>query len=386
MRYSFLVFVASSIGAGAIALGHTADDQSETVLIHLLRGSGLHGLRGMAEVAEWPWPEPKQGPLLFRPLLSISKKDTVAYCRSLGQTYREDSGNYMWRFTRNKVRHDLIPRLARDYNPRVREALERLSKAALAQVDFIEEELQTRWNDIAIESGGSVSFHAEALTSIHPALQRQALRRAYSSVAGDSRGLGESHIEAALSLLHRGRGGRIINLPRGVRVDFRGGQLHLSITARSPTLPGLFGQHSFRLPSRPGEALEAAVGEWRLRLKILESGRHRVEEFAGPKEFTALLDRGALGTVVTVRSRLPGDRFQPAGMAGSKKLQDFFTDIKVPRQQRDNIPLLVADRGIAWVVGHRISDWAAAREDALCVSVSLDPDGSGPVATPAEGW
>ena len=117
MRYAFLSSVVASTGASAVALGHTADDQAETVLIHLLRGSGLQGLRGMSELVDWPWPEPRPGPLLFRPLLAVGKADTAAYCRALGQTYRQDSGNYMWRFTRNKVRLDLMPRLSRDYNP-----------------------------------------------------------------------------------------------------------------------------------------------------------------------------------------------------------------------------------------------------------------------------
>ena len=372
MRYSFLASVAQSVGAVAIALGHTSDDQSETVLIHLLRGSGLHGLRGMAEVAEWPWPEPRPGPLLFRPLLSVTKEDTVAYCRSLGQTYREDSGNYMWRFTRNKVRHDLLPRLARDYNPRVKEALERLSRVASAQVDFIDKELEGRWNEIAVETGGAVSFRAEALASIHPALQRQAVRRAYSSLTGDSRGLSESHVEAVTSLLHRGRGGRVIHLPRNVRAAFQGGRLRISAADAPTILPRLTGEHSLPLPSQPGEVLEVAVGEWKLRVKVLKPGQHTAEEFAGGNEFTARLDRDALGRTATIRSRLPGDRFQPKGMAGTKKLQDFFTDSKVPREQRDSIPLLVADRGIAWVAGHRVADWAAPREGAESVLVCLE--------------
>ena len=386
MRYSFLASVASSVGADAVALGHTSDDQSETVLIHLLRGSGLHGLRGMAEVAEWPWPEPRPGPLLFRPLLSVTKEDTVAYCRSLGQTYREDSGNYMWRFTRNKVRHDLLPRLARDYNPRVREALERLSRVASAQVDFIDKELEGHWNEISVETGGAVSFEAETLASIHPALQRQAIRRAYSSLTGDSRGLNESHVEAVTSLLHRGRGGRGIHLPRNVRVEFQGGRLRIS-AADAPTIPPrLFGEHSLRLPSKPGDVLEAAIGEWRLAVKIPEPGQHPAGEAAGGDEFTARLDREALGGTATIRSRLPGDRFQPKGMAGSKKLQDFFTDAKIPRDQRDGIPLLVTDLGIAWVVGHRVADWAAPREGAESVSVSFKPtEARGRVATQPEG-
>ena len=151
MRYAFLSSVAVSVGAAAIALGHTADDQAETVLLHLLRGSGLHGLRGMAEVAEWPWPEPKRGHLLFRPLLDVTKSETAAYCRALGQSYRQDSGNYMWRFTRNKVRLDLMPKLAREYNPRVREALARLSRAAADEVDYIEGELSRHWPELATE-------------------------------------------------------------------------------------------------------------------------------------------------------------------------------------------------------------------------------------------
>ena len=146
MRYAFLSSVALSAGAAAIALGHTADDQAETVLLHLLRGSGLHGLRGMAEVSGWPWPEPRPGPLLFRPLLAVTKDETAAYCGALGQPYRQDSGNFMWRFTRNKVRLDLMPKLARDYNPRIREALARLSRAAADEVDYIEGELSRHWS------------------------------------------------------------------------------------------------------------------------------------------------------------------------------------------------------------------------------------------------
>ena len=386
MRYTFLSSVALSIGADAIALGHTSDDQSETVLIHMLRGSGLHGLRGMAEVAEWPWPEPRPGPLLFRPLLGSSKGDTIAYCRSLGQTYRQDSGNYMWRFTRNKVRHDLLPRLARDYNPRVKEALERLSRVASAQVDFIEEELEARWDQIAEETDGGVSLHACALASIHSALQREALRKAYVSVTGDSRSMGENHVEAILSLLHRARGGRSINLPRDVRVVFQGGRLQFSVAASPPVLPRLFGEHPLRLPSEPGEVLDAAIGEWRLRVEVLRSGQSKDDGFSDSGDFTARLDRDAMGATAIIRSRLAGDRFQPDGMAGSKKLQDFFTDAKVPREQRDSIPLLVTDRGIAWVVGHRIADWARTREDAPSVSVSMKPsEGSSLVATQPEG-
>ena len=230
MRYSFLASVAASVGAKAIALGHTADDQAETVLIHLLRGTGLHGLRGMSELAEWPWPMPNPGPCLFRPLLGAGKADTAEYCRALGQTFRQDSGNYMWRFTRNKVRLDLLPRLARDYNPRVREALTRLASVASEEVDFIEGELSRHWRDIAEEKDDAVEFKVSGLLTLHLSLQRYALRRAFEIVAGDTRTLSETHLETMLSLMHRRRGGRSLDLPRGVQAALQGSVLRVSRT------------------------------------------------------------------------------------------------------------------------------------------------------------
>ncbi len=375
MRYAFLSAVAASVGAAAAALGHTADDQAETALLHLLRGSGLHGLRGMAEAAPWPWPEPQSGPLLFRPLLGVTKAAAAAYCRALGQPYREDSGNYLWRFTRNKVRHDLMPRLARDYNPRVREALTRLSRAAAEEVDYIEGELARRWPGIADESEGAVAFSAGSLAALHPALQRQALRRAYAAVSGDARGLSESHLEAMLLLLRRQRGGRAIDLPRGVRALWEGGTLLLTRHDSPPTLPQFTGEHAIRLPQTPGETRQAAIGGWHITLQAVEPGQPNPYAGQYPPKFTARLNRDALGDFATVRTRRPGDRFRPSGMSGTKKLQDFFTDAKTPREQRDRIPLLVGERGIAWVAGHRAAQWAATNGAAPGLCVAMLPVG-----------
>ena len=373
MRYAFLSAVAASTGAAAVALGHTSDDQAETVLLHVLRGSGLHGLRGMAEVAEWPWLEPLPGPLLFRPLLGATKADTAAYCRALGQTYREDSGNYMWRFTRNKVRHDLMPRLSRDYNPRVREALARLSRAASEDLDFIEEELARRWPGIAEEGEGAVSLGIDSLAALHPALRRHALRRAYAAVAGDARGLGESHLEAVMSLLH-GQGYGPLNLPRGVRAHREDGTLELTRNLEPPQFPVLDREYEITLPDGPGEETSHEFGGWRLTLQTVEPGQSNPYADQSPPSATARLNRDALGSKATVRTRQPGDRFQPSGMTGTKKLQDFFTDAKVPRVQRDSIPLLVCDRGIAWVAGHRVAEWAVVDlgDAALCVTMVPD--------------
>ena len=376
MRYAFLAAVSASVGATAIALGHTADDQAETVLLHLLRGSSLHGLRGMAEVTRWPWREPRPGPLLFRPLLGATKADTAAYCRALGQLYREDSGNYMWRFTRNKVRLDLMPKLAREYNPRVRDALARLSRAAADEVDYIESELSRYWPGVAEEREGVVTFNIPALSGLHPALRRHALRRAYAVVAGDARRLRENHLDAMWSLAQSERGGRNLHLPRGVRAHRDSHTLRLTrLTEPPPSLPALAGEYAIRLPQKPGERLETAAGGWLVSFQVVEPGQPHLYGGEESSKFTARLNRDALGEVATLRTRRPGDRFQPSGMTGTKKLQDFFTDAKIPREQRDHVPLLVCDKGIAWVVGRRVAEWAVAGDDAPGLWITMVPDG-----------
>lgn len=374
MRYSFLRAVAGRAGAPTVALGHTADDQAETVLMHLLRGSGLHGLRGMSEAATWPWPTP--GPTLFRPLLGLRKAETAAYCRELGQTYRQDSGNYMWRFSRNKVRLDLIPRLARDYNPGVREALVRLSRAASDDVDYIGTQLDELWSEISVAADHSVRLDASALREMHSALQRHALRRAYSAVAGDARALGEVHIDAMMSLMQNRAGGRSLDLPRRVQAHMQAGVLTVGPAGMSEAFPALVGDHSIPLSWGDTEALEYVAGDWRISLAVVDSAEGRecgVADGLGP---TATLGMPVLGNAITVRNRRPGDRFQPSGMTGTKKLQDFFTDAKVPREQRDSIPLLVCDRGIAWVVGHRVADWALPTAGAPAICATFSPRAS----------
>ena len=370
MRYSFLAAVAASNGATAVALGHTSDDQAETVLQHVLRGSGLAGLRGMAEVSDWPWPATGPAPRLFRPLLGVSKAETAAYCRESGRTFREDSGNYLWRFTRNRVRLDLMPRLARDYNPRVRDALLRLSKAAEADAAYIEGQLEQAWDGLTVAEETAVRLDTAALRGLHPALQRRALRRAYTVATGDVRGLAEVHVDTMMSLLVARRGGRSVDLPHGIVARLEGGAL--SVGSRSAPRPGrpLIGEVSVSVPAI-GETIIAEIDGWRLSLRSA-AGPTRDDYATKPdRQFAVGLDRDSVGESVTVRGRRPGDRFQPSGMSGTKKLQDFFTDAKIPRSQRDNIPLLVTELGIAWVAGHRVADWAQAVEGEPTVWVSL---------------
>ena len=367
MRYEFMAGVAHRVGAPAVAVGHTSDDLAETVLLHILRGTGLPGLRGMVELASWPWPTGLDSPALFRPLLEVSKTQTVHYCNELDRDYRQDSGNTLFRFTRNRVRQDLLPLLVDEYNPRVRDALVRLAHSSSLELDYLEQELDAVWGDIVVSDYFSTSrpqptaglaLSAPAISQLHPALRRIALRRAYVAVKGDSRRLRENHIKAMSELVEGSATGKHLNLPGGLMIYKSGPQVILAAgpSADPGPYPDLSTPLAVELPVRPGTSSTYHFGSWEVSLAA--TTREEVPSLRTPNGFSTYLMLENLGNAVSFRGRREGDRFQPLGMAGTKKLKDFFTDTKAPREWRDRIPLVVADRGIAWIVGYRIAEWA----------------------------
>jgi len=178
VRYAFLAQVARDVGADAVALGHTADDQAETVLLHILRGAGLHGLRGMEPLSTLSLPQEGVEVKLVRPLLDVTRDETRAYCQQEGVPFRDDTTNRSMRFARNRVRFQLIPAL-RAYNPRVREALLRLAKAASRNVEYLESQVDWAWHGAVTLEGEALVVDSEALRLHGELVQRLLLRRAY---------------------------------------------------------------------------------------------------------------------------------------------------------------------------------------------------------------
>ena len=352
VRYDFLTRVVQDTGASAVALGHIADDLAETVLMHLIRGCGVHGLRSMTELSTWRSRRDGREVALFRPILvGVTKGDTIAYCRNQGISFREDSGNQSMRFTRNRVRHQLLPTL-RSYNPRVGDALQRLASSAAMEVDYLDKEVDNAWPGLAKEMDGSVVLDVGRLAKLHPFMQRLVLRRAYQELAGGTRRLEEAHLKGMADFIG-GRPGKVMDLPGGLTLSTSYGKLILgTCEEESCPLPRLRAEHELRLPASKGEA-KTKISGWRVTTRILPS-----PEAIPGDPFSACLDARAVGSRLRVRARLPGDRFQPMGMKVDKKLQDFFVDQKVPRAWRDRVPLVVTERGIAWVVGYRVAEWA----------------------------
>ena len=372
MRYRFLADVAHRVDAPAVAVGHTSDDLAETVLLHIMRGSGLHGLRGMSETAPWPWPAGLVTPIIFRPLLETSKAETAEYCNELGRPYRQDSGNLLFKFTRNRVRQQLLPLMAEEYNPRVQDALVRLANSASLDLDYMESELESIWSGIlepgakSTETSGrppAVTLLRRAFDDLHPALKRLALRRAYIRVKGDARRLSETHLRTMVDFASPHQAPGALDLPEGICLRLSAGGISLSREA--PTAECPFPELPDSQPFPPVSITRAHevhfIGEWQVIFEPRKSSE--IPDLRQPDDFTAYLGQAALESTLEIRKRAIGDRFQPLGMAEMKRLHNFFIDAKVPREWRDRVPLLVGDQGIAWVVGYRIAEWAKVPEE-----------------------
>ncbi len=353
-RYRFLSGLSVSLGASAIALGHTADDQVETVLMHLLRGSGPAGLRGMRPVSS-PAPWMTEGlalstPLrLVRPLLELSRSETEAYCAAWGLQPVRDRWNEEVRFLRVRLRRQVIP-LLEELNPRFREAILRLAQLAAWEEEDLLSLLEERSPALAGEEGRVVRFPLAGWRGLPRTLRLLALRRAVERVRGHLEDLGWEALVAAGRLDEAAVGATValvedVVARRGYEEIAVGRAEELEEVSPWPDLgekeiPVLL-QGRTELPG--GHALVAE-----------EVRSEEVLRTADPRE--VWVDAEACGWHLWLRHRRPGDRFHPLGLGGEKKLQDFFVDEKVPRALRRRVPLLVSPQGIVWVVGYRLDE------------------------------
>jgi tRNA(Ile)-lysidine synthase len=344
LRYDCYAKTAKSMGACCIALGHTQNDQVETILMHLIRGAGVTGIRGMQPATDW---HSTDGTVfkVIRPLLEITRLEIEEYCDENDIKPRCDTSNYSVDYMRNRIRHELLPSL-RSYNKNIDATLLRAAKAATADISYIESEVCGIWGDIVQEQPNGMLINTEKLLSCHPAVQKHLLRRAVERILGDLADIYTVHIEKMVEALSK-PAGKSLHLPRGLRF-YVGYNMCLLGSGEHEICPYPELNTECRL-NIPGY-IECCG--WRVNAAINEPGEKRSSGFA------ACLDIHKSGIDLVLRSRKTGDRFQPLGMDTVKKLQDFMVDAKIPRSWRDRIPLVCSPDGILWVVGWRTAEWA----------------------------
>jgi tRNA(Ile)-lysidine synthase len=355
LRYRFLFAAARKQAAQAVAVGHTADDQVETVLMHFLRGAGLSGLKGM----EYRTFLPVFDPLipLVRPLLSLWRVDTESYCREHGLQPHFDTSNADTVYFRNKLRHELIPELEK-YNPRFKESLLRTSQALQGDYMALQEGLESAWKDVVIERGEAwVAFDQSGLTKLSRGLQRNILRRAAEWLRPDNRDFGFDALERAAAFAEAPTGNQI-DFVNGLYLFAEKGKIYLA--AYEADLP--FSQ--WPQVSQP-IAISHSITFGYQQLD-LGNGWILTEEEMPPNaeglplssdNWSIWLDADLIpADRLVVRPRRAGDIFIPLGMAGQTiKVKDFYINLKIPRRARAHWPLVCAGEQVLWVVGYRIA-------------------------------
>ena len=341
-RYAFLEDAADRLAADVIAVGHSADDQAETFLLRLIRGAGPRGLAGIL---------PRAGRVV-RPLLDIPRVDLRQYTAVHQLDSREDPSNADLDIPRNRVRHELLPYLQREFSPGISGVLAR--EAAIARED--EDRLQQEAIDLAVSivlrSRDASDVDTAALTSLHPALASRVARIALQEQAPGIF-VGFDHIERLLRFARDGSPGAALSLP-GQQAVHRGSRV---VLRPEPPREPIAGQpNSFRFPlSIPGEVTLGDQG-WAISAERAE----RLEWPGGPgpaRSAYVVVALESSSLPLAIRSRRPGDRFRPLGLGHGKKLQDFLVDRKVPRESRDSLPLVVdRDDRIVWVVGESVAE------------------------------
>jgi tRNA(Ile)-lysidine synthase len=352
LRYQFLFREARRVGAQAVATGHTADDQAETVLMHFLRGAGLSGLKGMPPRVFLPVFDAEIP--LVRPLLGWTRAQTEAFCRENGQDFLTDLSNADTAYFRNKLRHELLP-LLETYNPQIRQSLEKTARALQGDHELLSEAVEAAWLKTATPGAGFVAFDLPGLQALSVPLRRNLFRRAAFALKPGLRDVDFEALERVASL-------RPLDLAGGLRTVVEGGRLYLFEDEKH--LPGewpqVSGQYSVFSEVTGGvEIIELGDG-WTLTCEHWQpaTGHSSLATANWPDDpFTATLDADLTAGRLRLRPFRAGDRFEPLGMLGQTvKLSDLFTNLKIPRRFRENWPVLCVDDEIAWVAGLRMSE------------------------------
>jgi tRNA(Ile)-lysidine synthase len=343
-RYAFLAQVAQRVGARVIAVAHNADDQVETVLMHLMRGAGLAGLRGMQYKSQIPNSQFH----LVRPLLDVQRVEIESYCKQHYLKPRFDRSNLDTTFFRNRLRHEVLPFLEK-LNPNLRRVLLRAARAIADDYDFLHAQARDAFARVAREEGGAIVFDRAAWRALHPALQRGTLRAAVQRLRGDLRNIDWTHVEDARRVALEKPTGAQATLPDGLMLTVGYDDFIVADAARAAHFPDLPLLRVERLPL-PAQGVAALPdSDWVVETRVLD---RRVET---SDRWSALLDFEKCRGEIFLRRRCAGDRFQPAGMdRHTKLLSEFMIDAKIPRDARDALPLLVVGDQIAWVCGWRV--------------------------------
>jgi len=341
VRFHFFNGLLRKHSARRIALGQNADDQVETILLRLMRGSGLKGLKGMLPLREGK---------VVRPLLEVWRREIASYALENSIPYLVDSSNLKREYLRNRIRLNLIPLIEREVQPNFRGVILKASTIFREEDDYLDRGAEDACQKIIHEERNALSFSSSEFQSLHKAIQWRVVEKMLARMTPVERVAEEGDrpdVDSIYDTLTHPPSSFSMDLPYGLFLEKRYDKVSLGRGKRPPTPP-------FEVDLVvPGHTCIREIGKEVVSEEI--SGSNHEGIFETPPD-TALLDYDRLRFPLKVRNFRPGDRFQPLGVRGTQKVKEFFIDHKIPRFERPNIPLLVSGESIAWVVGYRIDE------------------------------
>lgn len=336
-RYSLFEDVAISYDASKIALAHNMNDQAETVLMRIMRGTGLEGLGGI---------KPVRDNRFIRPLLFTTRSDIENYCKIHSLNPRTDSTNLKPIYSRNKIRLELIPYIRENYCPGIETALSSMAELLKDDNDYLEEHVSSIYKDSAVEKEGFVLIDTKVINSLHVAVSRRLIRRGILHVKGNLTGIESKHIELIFLISRNGTTGAAVELPGSIKVKISYGYLNI-INSKGETND----KFCYRL-NIPGKTPVYETGGT-VNAEIMDAGTGNL--FIDNR-FIKYFDYDKIKGILSVKSREEGDYIIPIGMRGKKKIKELFIDSKIPREQRDRIPLISFDKEVLWAIGYKTNE------------------------------
>ena len=367
-RYEFFAnHINKKDNKSALVLGHNFEDQVETILMHIIRGSGLNGLQGMTEMSHQIIGT--LGIDIFRPMLSLNRSTILKYCSANNIPWRSDQTNASTEYTRNSIRLELLPFLEK-YNSGIFRSIDKLGHSAKRDYDYIQAQVEQMWPSLANIMDDGIKIKIDRFTKLHPSLKWRVLQKAAQTAIGNQQDLSYKHVEAMLDIAE-GTTGRSLNLPGNIIVRKNYEELLISRSINDQS--NITNVNEKTLIKIPGATF---TDRWKISASLGNDPDFLHNANIHKTILSTSLNINLGNEPLWVRYRNPGDIFQPSGMNNSKKLQDFMVDSKIPRQDRDSIPLIVSNKGIAAVVGWRIAEWATPSKYDDSLRIVFNPNNS----------
>lgn len=339
VRYQAFEEIRSDVDASRIAVAQNKNDQAETMLMRLMRGTGIDGLKGIPL---------KRGKYIIRPVLFMNRHEIETYCKVNDVPVCHDHTNEETIYTRNKIRHELLPYIEENFNGQIVDGLYRLGKMLDDDVNYIESSLDEKLESEGVDLESQDSLQVSWFNTLHSALKPRVIRRVIQKKGEGLKDVTHAQIDELIQLISMNKHGKR-KLISGIEFSIKYDTLYFqkSSIVENEGTPKSIDENGFELRE----------------LNVSEFGEYSLM----PDEVSVDLDK--VDGKLSARYRRDGDRFQPTGMTGTKKLKKFFIDLKIPAEKRDLIPLVCDESGIVWIVGHRLSERVKVDESTRRVGI-----------------